>query len=138
MLCDTERLAGDGEEVPGARHSFELMLTAISKCEAGPCQQVFDRPRDNDFATVGYRRHSGTYVHREPANPLPSHLDFASMNPSPDREPDPSQGIANSTGTADSPTRSIERHEEAVAGGVHLVPPSPCKLAPHNRIMLIQ
>ena len=113
------------------------MLTAISKCEPGPCEQVFDRPRDDDFATVGYRRHSGTYVHREPADPLSSHLDFASMNPSPDREPDPSQGITHSTGTADSSTRSIEGYEEAVAGGVHLVPPSPCKLAAHNRIMLI-
>ena len=124
--------------MPHAGHTFELMLAAISKCEPGPCQQVFDRPRDNDFATVGYRRHSGTYVHREPADPLSSHLDFTSMNPSPDREPDPSQCITRSTGTTDCPTRSIEGHEEPVAGRVHLVPPSQRELAPHDRVMLIQ
>src|SRR4029453_8282529 len=127
---------GDREQVPLAWDTLELSVAALAEIapRAGP--EIPDCSRDDHLTRPGLRRDTRADVDGDPANLAFDLLALPCVEPGPNLEAEVLHRVDDRAGTADRARRSVERGEEAVTGGVELLPAEPHELSPHQRVVL--
>ena len=92
------------------------METTVFELNARAHNQVFDGAGDKEFARVRERGHSMGDDHCESCDVLVSELDLSGMNAGAHLETEASAGVADGSCARDSPPRSVEGGQRAIAG----------------------
>jgi hypothetical protein len=108
---------------------------AIGEFDAGSRDEVANGLRDDDFARSRYRCDARSDRDCEAGDLAVVDLALAHVDSDPGFEPDRSDAIDDRLCGADRPGWAVEGREEAIAGGVALLPSEAAELSAHNRVV---
>src|SRR6185437_12472765 len=112
-------LVAHGEELPGAGHPFELVLSTVLEIDSGPSNQVCHRSRNQDLVRLCGAAYPRSRVHSDARDVFISLLDFSDVDPAANRHADLDDAIRNGLGGADGGCRPVECCEDTVTGRFH-------------------
>jgi hypothetical protein len=96
------------------------MRSAWFESKARARHEIAHRLRDEDFARSGKPTDARADMDRDSRKIVADDLAFPSVQAAPDLEPERVHRVPDGTGTANGAGRSVERCEEAIAGGLNL------------------
>src|ERR1700694_2815302 len=124
-----------GEQLPGARNAFQLMLAAVKELDARPDNKVLDGPGDQHFARRCQRPHAGRDVDRQASKIVAANLALAGVQTDAQVDAELPSGFGDGPATADGTGRTVERCHKAVPGGVDLPATKPPELVTHRTVV---
>src|SRR6266513_2344157 len=105
----------DGEDLPGLGYALQLMRPPALEPKRRSSNEIFDRPRNEDFARSRKSRDPSADVHGDATDiTILSLLQLAGVLAGPDFQADCPECIANRLGAGDGPRWSIEQDQGAV------------------------
>ena len=103
------------EEPPRPGDASQLVLSAVHKHDARPGNQVGDRARHQHLGCRSQGGDARPDVDGQTPQVAIGQLNLARVHTSTDLDPERCDHISDRAGTADRPSRAVERREEAVA-----------------------
>src|SRR6266508_155260 len=128
--------AGDGEQLPLARHSFELRAASLAKVDPGAGDEVLDRTGNDHLTGSSLGGHACPDVNRDPTHLAIELLALARVQTSANLEAKVAHRVDDRVSAADRSCWTIEGGEEPVAGGVELTAAEAGELPTHTRVVL--
>src|SRR5467141_4308505 len=129
----------DGEDLPGLGYALQLMRAPALEPERRSSNEIFDRPRDEDFAGSRKSRDPSADVHGDPADiAILSLFQLAGVQAGPDFEADCPECIANRLGAGDGPRWSIKEDQRTVPSGLDQPPSIALNLAVQDPVVRLE
>jgi hypothetical protein len=104
-----------------AGNAFEIERAAFRKFESGAGDKIGYNTRHKNLVRAGLRHHARGGVHRDPADILATHLDFAGVQAGAQRETDLLRSCAEGERATHRAARSVEGCENAVTCAFHKI-----------------
>src|SRR6476469_4960773 len=116
---------GDGEEMPFAGHTLQIVCAAVLEFQPRPDHQVAQRARHQHVVRPRQCAHPRADVHAED-------LALAGMQPGSHLDAERLHGVTNCHGAANRSLRAVEHREETITRGVHLTTAKASELRAHD------
>ena len=129
---------GDGEQMPVAGHTLELVCAAVVELEARPDHEVAQRAGHQHLVRSGQCADPRADVHGDTADVVAANLALAGVQPGTYLDAERLHRVANRHGAADRSLRPVERRQEAITRRVHLATPKASQLRPHDGVVRIE
>src|SRR4051794_31074738 len=129
---------GNTKEMPWVGDALQSVRTTILKDEASAGNQVLDSARDEYFAGLGKRQHARCRVHGHPAHSRAAPFDFTCVATHSDTKAQRRHRGMHLLTALHRARRAIERGEEAVAGGIHLLAAESSKERANHAIVFLK
>ena len=127
-----------GEEAPGARHTFEVVVAALVEFDARSDHEIPHDARDQDLAGRGAGIDACCDVDRQPTQVITTNLTLAGVQAGSQLDPELTCGLQDRGRALNRTGRSVERHDESIAGGVDLAPSKSLELLAYGPVVIIE